>query len=191
MTLLIKLLMVLVPLVVVAFGVMLVIQAASFWLDVIGPPKLTPIELRFDQATTFQAILFIPESIRPQDSPISIEVEVTQIALEELDEQIEIIIADSCDYLKVVNSKSILTFNAQSTRTQSAITTLNVRNIWNPPVRCELLVNVNAGQAKAIGVFDLPVNAWIGHSLAVIKLLFGMGTSILGLKGLLGVFHIW
>lgn len=190
MATLIKILMVLIPLIIITFGIMLIVQAGSFWLNVTGPVNVTPRELNFDHQTPFSATAFVPESFRPQNSPISFEVEIDQRDKSvDLNKQIVIEVSDNCDCLRVDNAKSTLVFNPQEAKTQSVTASLVARTPCRSSRNCELTVSAAVDQAQAIDKFSIPINAWFGHLLSIIELLFGLATTFMSLQELLAIFR--
>ena len=189
MKLLIKIIMLVVPLAIVVAGVIFIIQAGRFWLDVTAPSQVQRIGLEWNKPVPLQAVVFAPSSIRPQDSPISVEVEVKQLVgdLQGAKFEVAVEVSDKCDYVRVDNATTILTFDDTHSETQSASAVLVVRNMI-PPIECPITVNATSNDAVATSDFSLLVNAWTGHLLAVAKLLFGFIGSILGLRGIRTIF---
>lgn len=179
----IKIAFIAVPIIIIILGAMLMFQAAQFWLDVTGPPEVKRVELPFDQTAPITATAFVPDSVRPENAPIALEVEVARrpgIATAPFSTTVEVL--DACDYLRVDQAMTTLSFDNQAPQTQSATALLNTRNML-PPAECSLHVQVAANGARAQIEIAPPVNAWTGHLLSLIEALAGGIMALAGLRG--------
>lgn len=180
---LIKILAILVPMIIVCGSIFLIIQAANFWIEVMSPAKVYPIEL--GTTKPFAIRVFVPEKIRPEDPP-QLEVEIK--LLDNFDKEIEVRVnlIPQCDYLKANEPSLMLKFGSQQPLVKSVGFKLEVRNI-TPPPDCAVTIEVFQGNAPnpfASTIFRIIIDAWTGHLLAIIKLLLGIVGMLAGLRGL-------
>lgn len=182
----VKFLFTVVPGAILVLGVMLFTQATRFWMDISGPPKVDPITLTFDQPTDVEVVAFLPSSIRPELTPIDIEVETSLIGQPTYPIEIAIEVADNCTYVKIENSKTMLLFDAMTSRTQPAKSQLSTRNS-RPSPSCGIIVTAQSGNSLATVSRVVPIDGWTGHLLAVAKILAGLLSSGVGLRGVLAL----
>ena len=76
---LIKFVFLVTPVLLMAVGVFLIIKAAQFWLVVISPSEVTPSPVIWNGTSPIEATVFLPNSIRPKDSPVKIDVDILRI----------------------------------------------------------------------------------------------------------------
>jgi len=177
---LIKIIAILVPIIFIVGGIVLIIQAAAFWIDITGPVRVQPLEPSSPIESPFTVQVFVPEKIRPEDSPLSVEVQVKARATIENDTEVRVNLIPRCDYLGVMPA-SVLIFGPKYQPMQSAVPKLNVRNI-TPPPDCLITVQVFYGSISTplTADFRITVDAWTGRLLAMAKLLFGVVSAVFG-----------
>lgn len=179
----VKLLMLLIPLAIIVSGPYLIYQAGSYWVDVTGPIKVFPVEVEFSEDIAIEAIVFKPESIRPKESPMSFDVEITDTRKKRSDdiEEVQVNIYESCEYIWVDEATTTLTFDENSSITKIVSPQIVVRNT-RPPASCKFTVTTEINGVQGIANMYIPVNAWTGHAIAVAKAIFGFLASLLGLN---------
>ncbi len=184
---LIKIIAILVPIIFIVGGIVLIIQAAAFWIDITGPVRVQPVELSSPMELPFTVQVFVPEKIRPEDPPLGVEVQVKTRATIENDTEVRVDLIPQCDYLGVVPA-SMLIFGPKHQPMQSAVPKLNVRNM-PPPPDCLITVQVFYGSISTplTADFRITVDAWTGRLLAMAKLLFGFVGVLVGLRNVIRV----
>jgi len=182
----IKLLFVIVPATILATGVILFSQAIRFWSDIVGPPKVEPVALTFDQPADIVAVAFVPSSIRPELTPVELEVEISLVGQAPDQKDVSIEVEDRCNYVRIEQSKTNLVFDDSTPHMQPAKSQLLVRNS-RPSPSCDIIITVQIDDAIATASKTLPIDGWTGHLLAVGKMLTGLLSSGLGLAGVFGL----
>lgn len=180
---LVKALFLIIPLALLTVGIVLIVQVGTFSLDIVGHPKVEPVVVAFDQPSPVTATIFAPAVFRPDQSPISTEVEIQRVDGLTTTLTVTVSVVEDCDYIRIVNGFTALPFNDKSPVIQSANSQVEFREMI-PAVNCELTWSINDQQATGMLKRSIPINAWTGHLLAVGKLIIGILGTLAGLIGL-------
>jgi hypothetical protein len=181
----IKVVFVVAPTIFLIAGVFFIFQAAQFWLVTFSPAKVDGYPLSWNVESPVIATVYLPTAIRPNDSPIAIEVDINRI---KGDEPLSIMVqmAEQCDYVRFENSRGEIKFDSQTQKEQTFIGQLIVRNS-TPPISCKVVVQTDASGAFGFIEKEIPVDALTGHALSIIQLLIGFAGTFLGFKGVIGL----
>lgn len=179
----IKILFITIPLALVIFGAWLVFNAVLFWINVTGPVQLSVTQLEFSKPSSFEAVAFIPDSIRPEYAPVPIEIEVRQITQTAgITQVVKIEMAENCEFLRATQNKFELSFSDTTSNVQAVKADLEIRDI-RPPITCEVNITAITDTATATLSEAMPIDAWTGTLLAVGQLLAGVLSGGVGLAG--------
>jgi hypothetical protein len=185
-----RLLFIVIPLALLAFGVKLVINAVNFWIAATGKPNTLSVDAFVSPTEDFRVKVFYPEVIKSTDQGLNVEVEIqdNQPGVP-FTSTVQVLVTDTCDYIRLDNPTH--TFDLTSHLPIQDGDSLIISRNSTPPSYCGFDVKVmNAGKEYGSKHFDIYINSWLGHLKSVVNILVGLVVSLAGLRGALAVLGI-
>lgn len=180
---LVKTLFLAIPILFLALGIWLIIQAIGFWVQVDADPLSNPIPLEFDQPVPVKAMAFVPTALKPELLPVDLEVVVELTGDPKTTATIVNGVFDSeCDYLRLSPISRVLRFGPTATPEQSMLTQIDARSV-RPPSNCEVKIKLETQGSVAETSAIITIDTSSGHIRAAIKALGGLLIALAGILG--------